>query len=70
MQKAWRMSRDKADDADRRKVYSLPNRDNDIFLEISGIDVDKELNTPKQQSLSGKTVKVELDGISYEAVIK
>lgn len=46
----------------RNKYY------NEIFKEISGIDVEKELNTPK--SLSGKTVKVTLDGLEYEAIIK
>ena len=35
-----------------------------IFEEITGIKV----NEPK--SLSGKTVKVSLDGVEYEAIIK
>src|SRR5690606_36431432 len=42
---AWRESWDKATDEDRRKVFNLPNWDNEIFLEISGIDAEKELNT-------------------------
>ncbi len=70
MQKAWRASWDKASDEDRRKVYALPNWDNEIFKEISGIDVDKELNTPKEISLQGKIVEVTLDGITYKAVIQ
>ncbi|HOU27298.1 MAG TPA: hypothetical protein PLD76_04510 [Paludibacteraceae bacterium] len=40
---AWRKSWDKATDEDRRKTLKLPNWDNAIFLEITGIDVEKEL---------------------------
>ncbi len=40
---AWRKSWDKASDKDRRKVLSLPNWDNEVFKEITGIDVEKEL---------------------------
>ena len=40
---AWRKSWDNADDGDRRKVLALPNWDNEVFKEISGIDVEKEL---------------------------
>ena len=40
---AWRRSWDKATDEDRRKVLQLPNWDNEIFKEISGIDVEFEL---------------------------
>jgi len=70
MQKAWRKSWDEATDEDRRKVYNIPNWNNDVFKEISGIDVDMELNTPKQISLAGKTVEVTLDGVSYKAIIQ
>lgn len=45
---AWRESWDKATLEDKKKVLSLPNFDNAIFKEISGIDVEKELNTPKK----------------------
>ena len=41
---AWRLSWDKATDEDRRKVLNLPNWNNEVFFEISGIDVEKELN--------------------------
>ncbi len=68
--KAWRASWDKATDEDRRKVYSIPNWDNEVFKEISGIDVDKELNTPKAETLAGKTVEVKLDWITYKAIIQ
>jgi len=40
---AWRKSWDRATDEDRRKTLRLPNWDNVIFLEITGIDVEKEL---------------------------
>ena len=40
---AWRKSWDNATDDDRRKVLELPNWNNEIFKEISGIDVEKEL---------------------------
>ena len=42
---AWRESWDKADDKDRKKCLELPNWDNEVFKEISGIDVEKELNS-------------------------
>jgi len=40
---AWRKSWDKASDEDRRKVLALPNWDNEVFKEITGIDVELEL---------------------------
>ena len=45
---AWRESWDNASDEDKRKVLALPNWNNELFKEISGIDVEKELNTPKR----------------------
>jgi hypothetical protein len=44
---AWRRSWDKATDEDRRKVLKLPNWNNEIFKEISGIDVEFELGINK-----------------------
>lgn len=41
---AWRIAWNAASDEDRRKTLSLPNFDADVFFEISGIDVRKELN--------------------------
>jgi hypothetical protein len=41
---AWRNSWDKASLEDKKKVMALPNWDNEIFKEISGIDVEKELS--------------------------
>lgn len=43
-QEAWRKSWESAGDEDRRKTLKLPHWDNALFLEISGIDVEKELN--------------------------
>ena len=40
---AWRESWDKASLEDKKKVLTLPNWNNEIFKEISGIDVEKEL---------------------------
>ncbi len=51
---AWRNSWDKADEEDRRKVLELPNFDNDIFKEISGIDAEKELNEEEEIVIDGK----------------
>jgi len=39
---AFRMSWEKADPSDRIRVKDLPNFDPGIFLEITGIDVDKD----------------------------
>ena len=44
-------------------LQSLPEFDANIFKEITGLDIV----TP---SLSGKVVKVEFEGMTYEAVIK
>jgi hypothetical protein len=44
---AWRRSWNNASEEDRKKTLKLPNWDNEIFLEITGIDVEKELNQPK-----------------------
>lgn len=41
---AWREAWDKASDEDRRKTLALPNWNNEIFKEITGIDVENELN--------------------------
>lgn len=51
---AWRNSWNKAEDEDRRKCLALPNWNNELFLEISGIDVEKELgrnNNKKKEIL-------------------
>lgn len=62
-QEAWANFWKDTDEANRKKFLALPNFDPVVFKEITGIEVGKP-------SLSGKTVKVELDGVSYEAVIK
>jgi len=54
---AWRNSWDKADMEDRKKVLALPNWDNEIFKEISGIDVEKELNNNVEEMTMGEVCK-------------
>ena len=44
---AWKYSWDNADEEDRKLVLKLPNFDNEIFKEITGIDVCKELEIDK-----------------------
>ena len=41
---AWRMSWSKAGIEDRKKVLDIPNWDNRKFLQITGIDVERELS--------------------------
>jgi hypothetical protein len=62
---AWRESWDKTSIEDRKLCLSLPNWDNDIFKEISGIDVEKELIVEvEEMTLSqvceklGKNIKI------------
>ena len=40
---AWRMSWSKADIEDKKKVLDIPNWNNQKFLEITGINVEREL---------------------------
>ena len=40
---AWRISWSKADIEDKRKVLDIPNWNNGKFMEITGIDVEREL---------------------------
>lgn len=54
---AWRLSWDKASDEDRRKCFDIPNWDNEVFKEISGIDVEAELN---------KRGTIEIGGVKYD----
>jgi len=41
---AWRIAWDKATQEDREKTLRLPNWNNEIFRDITGIDVEAELN--------------------------
>ena len=50
---AWRMSWEKADIEDKKKVLDIPNWDNRKFLQITGIDVERELSP----ELSGQIKK-------------
>jgi len=48
----------------KNKILDIKQFDATIFKGITGIDVSRS------ESLSGKTVKVEIDGKKYEATIK
>ena len=67
-QEAFRVSWDKA--KDRKEQYALltklPNWDEDVFEKIAGFRPSASLSP----SLSGKEVKVTLDGREYTAIIK
>jgi len=41
---AWKNAWNWAELSEKKKVLDLPNFDNDIFLDITGINVKKELN--------------------------
>jgi len=62
---AWAIWWSEAKQEDKDKILNCKYFDAKIFTEITGI---KDFKT--KVSLSGKTVKVELDGKTYEAVIK
>ena len=40
---AWKLAWDKASVEERKKLFDLPNWDNEVFKEITGIDAEKEL---------------------------
>ena len=46
---AWRNSWNKTTKEDREKCLQLPNWNNEMFKEISGIDVEKELGEQKTE---------------------
>ena len=48
---AWREAWDKATEEDKKKCLTLPNWDNEIFKEISGIDVEEELSISKSETI-------------------
>jgi hypothetical protein len=62
----WRAAWDDASDEDRRKCFDIPNWDNEMFKEISGIDVEAELAAENVEEMTmdevckalGKTVKI------------
>ena len=51
-QEAWRKSWENTTQEDKESTLNLPNWDNEIFKEISGIDVEMELNAPKVKEFS------------------
>lgn len=62
---AWTNFWKDTDEKNRQKFLALPNFDAEVFLDITGIDVRKQV-----LNLKGKKVKVTLDGVDYVAVIK
>ena len=40
---AWRLAWNKASIKERKKLFKLPNWDNEVFKEITGIDAEKEI---------------------------
>ena len=41
--KAWRLAWDKASKEEHKKLFNLPNWDNEVFKEITGIDAEAEI---------------------------
>ena len=41
---AWRLAWNKASEKERKKLFDLPNWNNEVFKEITGIDAEKEMN--------------------------
>ena len=41
--KAWRLAWDKASKEEHEELFDLPNWDNEVFLEITGIDAEAEI---------------------------
>ena len=64
-EEAWSNWWKDASQKDKNKILDIKYFDQKIFTEITGIK-----DVQSKPSLSGKVVKVELDGVSYEAVIK
>ena len=60
---AWTEYWTRASDEDKKWFQSLPNYTPEVFEEITGIKVNAEV------SLSGKKVKVEVDGKTFTATI-
>ena len=61
---AWKQMWSELSQADRNFFTTLLNFDATIFEDITGIKIQDEV------SLKGKTVKVELDGKTYSAIIQ
>lgn len=43
IKEAFRLAWNKAEFSERKKLFSLPNWNNEIFMQISGIDAEKEI---------------------------
>lgn len=64
-QDAWKLAWSEMDPETKGKFLTIPHFDSEIFKEITSIDMKV-----KEASLSGKEVKVEIDGKKYVAIIK
>ena len=62
-EEVWAIWWKEANQEDKDKILNCKYFNGEIFTKITGI---KDFSS---QNLSGKTVKVELDGVQYEAVI-
>ena len=61
---AWKEMWNGMSNEDKKFFLDLPNFDAEIFEKITGIKPELTVN------LKGKKVKVELDGVSYTAIIE
>lgn len=59
---AWQRSWDKAPEADRAKLFDLPNFDANIFYEITGIDVRETAGKPECDDI------ITINGVEYRKV--
>ena len=46
---AWRYAWDKASVEERKQLFDLPNWDNEVFKEITGIDAETEIARGKEE---------------------
>ena len=60
---AWVEYWERASEDDKKWFQSLPNFSAELFAELTGVQVG-------QKSLKGTKVKVEVNGVSYEAIIQ
>lgn len=63
-EEAWAKWWSEAKQEDKNKILNIPQFDAKIFTDITGL---KDFAT---RSLKGKTVKVEIDGESYTAIVQ
>jgi hypothetical protein len=57
-QEAWKKSYDNATREEQLKIKSLPNFDEQVFYEISGIKIGEGLSNPKEIMIGGATYRL------------